>query len=73
MANAKKCDRCGVYYDKNQKFKLKKSLGDFADGITFTGVNGNVSSQFDLCDDCIERLYIFLGGVKLEKHIVFNK
>ena len=73
MANAKKCDRCGIYYDKNQKFKLKKSLGDFADGIAFTGVNGNVSSQFDLCDDCIEQLYIFLGGAKLKKHIVFNR
>ena len=73
MANAKKCDRCGKYYDKNQKFKIKNTTTDFADGIKFTGVKGYDSSQFDLCDDCIEKLYNFLGGVKLEKQIVFNR
>ena len=73
MANAKKCDRCGSYYDKNQKFRLKNPLGDLADGIAFTGAKGNVSNQFDLCDDCIEQVYNFLGGVKLEKQIVFNR
>lgn len=65
MANAKKCDRCGAYYDKNEKFKLKKTPADIKDGIMFTGLNGYNGAQIDLCDDCIEKLDIFLSGVEL--------
>lgn len=65
MANAKKCDRCGAYYEKNQKFRLGKTSLDIKDGIMFTGANGSYTDQIDLCDDCIEKLDIFLNGVEL--------
>lgn len=58
MAEAKKCDRCGKYYDKN----IAKSIY----GLTVTGVclrlSGNSKDDtLDLCDECIIELYKFLG------------
>lgn len=62
MATAKKCDRCGAYYDKNTKHKLTAGPKD---GIRFTIVKGYESPQVDLCDNCIRKLDIFLSGIEL--------
>ena len=50
-----KCDRCGKYYDNNEK--VHKS-GIFK--YTPSGINAK-----DLCDDCLEKLEKFLNGAEL--------
>lgn len=53
MADAKKCDRCGKYYITNeQEFK----------GCNLRGRRSNSPSIFfDLCDECVGRLWNFLN------------
>lgn len=59
MAAAKKCDRCGKYYDANRG---PKSI----EGIYVTGISINACTihhrDFDFCDECINKLYTFLLG-----------
>ena len=38
---------------------------EFIDGIVKTTNIGNYLNQIDLCDDCIEKLDIFLAGLNL--------
>lgn len=56
MANAKKCDRCGKYYDRNH---AKSMNGNF---VTSISINSPPQYRrvFDLCDECIVDLYKFL-------------
>lgn len=53
MADAKKCDRCGKYYITNkQEFK----------GCSLRHQKYNTQSiYFDLCDECVEKLWSFLN------------
>ena len=51
MAIAKKCDRCGKYYDKKH-------------GMCFTVSELNTDFK-DLCDECLDKLHIFLNGAEL--------
>ena len=56
MANAKKCDRCGSYYDRN---KGDKNIN----GCFVRGIRLETSGPYrilDLCDHCICDLYKFL-------------
>lgn len=57
MANAKKCDRCGSYYDRNKG--VKSINGCFVRGIRLETSDRN--RILDLCDHCICDLYTFLG------------
>ena len=60
MADAKKCDRCGAYYDTN---KGAKSInGYFVRGVRICTSISNSTIKVDLCDDCINKLYDFLYG-----------
>lgn len=52
MANAKKCDRCGEYYDEPGS----KCIG----GINIVPVSEGTRYKFDLCENCLEDLYDFL-------------
>ena len=52
MANAKKCDRCGEYYDEPDS----NCIG----GINIVPVSEGTIYTFDLCEDCLENLYDFL-------------
>lgn len=57
MANVRKCDRCGSYYEKIQNEPINE--------FTWQGVrviNGNIknSKVFDLCDECLDKLHKFL-------------
>ena len=58
MANAKKCDRCGKYYDKNN---AKSMNGIFVTSISIKTNPPLYKRVFDLCDECIVDLYKFLG------------
>lgn len=62
MAEAKKCDRCGKYYDANRG---PKSI----EGAYVTGISINAHTKlvhhhcdFDFCDECVNKLYRFLLG-----------
>ena len=58
MASAKKCDRCGKYYDKCTS--VKRINGYQVKGINiFTSYGPYL--ELDLCEKCIDDLYDFLG------------
>ena len=57
MANAKKCDRCKSYYDRNKG--VKSINGCFVKGIRLE--TSGPYRNLDLCDPCIYELYTFLG------------
>ena len=63
MANAKKCDRCESYYDKNKG--VKSINGCFVRGIRLE--TSGPCRNLDLCDSCISELYTFLGLDKEEE------
>lgn len=54
MANAKRCDRCGKFYVENRQ--------EFT-GCMLKHCNLMASSNihFDLCDECIGKLWTFLN------------
>lgn len=57
MAMARKCDRCGKYYDRNEKYVFGR---EYALGLRFESSN-NYSDRIDLCDECQEKIKEFLG------------
>lgn len=65
MAAAKKCDRCGKYYDRNNRINKGLYKNEFIDGIVKTTNTGNYLNQIDLCDECLDKLDIFLSGIEL--------
>ena len=57
MSFAIKCDRCGKYFDK---YGCKRSI----DGSLVRGIKIFTSGpyiEYDLCENCIEDLYEFMG------------
>jgi hypothetical protein len=67
MANAKKCDRCGEFYEKNVRYELtaggRKTV---IDGVCKTTSNECTVDYMDLCDDCLSALDNFLNMVEVE-------
>lgn len=66
MANAKKCDRCGAFYEKNVRYE--KSIGGrkyVIDGVCLTTSNDDTVGCMDLCDECLGKLDRFLNGDEL--------
>lgn len=59
MANAKKCDRCGKYYDSSTAVS---SDGTFVNGVAFSTISGRFVEFKDLCDSCISEFKIFMKG-----------
>ena len=66
MAIAKKCDRCGNYYDTNTKYEVPDCLNTrYVNGIsTLVSFNFNYVTErgisYDLCDKCLESFYNWL-------------
>ena len=60
MADAKKCDRCGKYYeyndDKDDEFMLKKYEPDW---------NGDLIERIELCQDCMESFIVWFNECKI--------
>ena len=68
MATVKKCDRCGKYYDKNTEHKQNiNGRLYYEDRMCFTiATIAEVTTGFkDLCDECLDKLHIFLNGAEL--------
>ena len=68
MAIAKKCDRCGNYYDANTKYEIPSCLNTrYINGIsTLVSFNLNCVTErnisYDLCNKCLESFYCWLEG-----------
>lgn len=64
MAIARKCDRCGQYYDKNSKHETSNKVynGIIGGVATTDAFLKNVDKNYDLCDDCIGELFRFLNN-----------
>ena len=60
--DAKKCDRCGRYYDQNNNtYGLVGYKNDCLTGIR-TMHYGQRDATLDLCDGCLEKLIAWLKG-----------
>lgn len=67
MATARKCDKCGKYYDENKKYRYDFGMGTVI-GLRFETINDNNSSRIDLCDECLGKIKEFLGtGILKER------
>lgn len=53
----KKCDRCGAIYEKNEKCKTKATGNGIVSTIATISERGIPDEEYDLCDECIEKLY----------------
>lgn len=68
MANAKKCDRCGRYYDKNEIDipdaligRKNMSAGSKPVKISLKTETGGVGAIADMCDICFKELFEWIG------------
>ena len=53
MSDAKKCDRCGVYYDKLDPGGVRPAWsGNFIYKVTIEGNSDNALKKYDLCSEC---------------------
>ena len=60
---AKKCDRCDKYYDKNEKHQTTGRIyGDILTGLATVSTHGECDGWFDLCDDCLNDFGLFMQG-----------
>ena len=65
MASVKQCDRCGKLYNRNNRTIKRLYKNEFIDGIVKTTNIGNYLNRIDLCDECLDKLDIFLSGTEL--------
>ena len=68
MARVLRCDRCGHVYEKNETHP--NTAGHFRtviSGVCLVTRNYGYVEEMDLCDECIDKLTQFLGGVELDE------
>lgn len=65
MAKALKCDRCGKFYTLNEK--QVHVDGTRIDYVKLFRSDGAFGPTFDLCDDCVKKLMIFLNYGKISE------
>lgn len=72
MANAKKCDRCGTYYNLyNEKDDSKNTNGFMTLNIDSCGAYVR-HQAYDLCPKCNQLLYEWFEAVDIEEtHVIF--
>lgn len=59
MSMARKCDRCGKFYEKNST-RWYLNGGSITRGINIMSKDGLVTAEYDLCGSCIEDLRCFM-------------
>jgi hypothetical protein len=58
MSMARKCDRCGKFYEKNRvKWNY---VGSITRGIDVVNKDDRIAVECDLCDSCIEDFRAFM-------------
>lgn len=60
MANAKKCDRCGNFYDMYRGIRFKAD-GEIYGAFSAVLSNGFRMKALDLCPACMKETITFLG------------
>ena len=67
--NAKKCDRCGAFYERyareaepSDSDKIKNLLNNKRNGFMITQDIGYYSENIDLCPECFEELLKWLDN-----------
>ena len=67
MAKARQCDRCGNFYTENCKHQPVKPIHK---NYSICGIQTTLDygmywdEYYDLCDDCLEKLFAFLNEYK---------
>lgn len=61
MALVKQCDACNRVYIRNQRFGCENDGGCIA-GIMTINSAGRKDKKFDLCDNCLEKLWKWLDA-----------
>lgn len=59
--NAKKCDRCGSYYENYD------GVAEGAQIIQFKRRNNFIVYSADLCPECMAKLWTWMGGEELDE------
>ena len=79
MAEAKKCDRCGKYYDNNDRYCNPHQFDDhcvattgpieieYMAKISIATKWRKIIAEYDLCDDCLGKLRYFMDGRELKE------
>lgn len=73
MANAKQCDRCGKYYNKNGRYANPHQFDDtlctagpveteYMAGVSINNQLTRRIANFDLCDDCMGDFINFMDN-----------
>ena len=69
MADAKRCDRCGRYYDdENSKGKNFKVNGRTVHQMALIDACDNRICEYDLCDQCASDLFHWLCNEEEVEH-----
>lgn len=67
MADAKKCDICGEFYDHYQYVKLDNGVTMNGCKLRFASDNGCHWSSLDLCSDCMTKVHNLLSDIQNKK------
>ena len=68
MADAKKCDICGKYYEHYQSVTIE-GKGEFMGcKLGFQTDSSITWTSFDLCQECMTKVHNLLGGIA-EEHM----
>lgn len=63
--DAKKCDRCGAYYDNEKEHARESAFFDQIYKInSFMPLGSNTRKKFDFCPDCRKAFVEFMEGGK---------
>lgn len=69
MANAKKCDRCGAYYQEAEPNAAQELVDNFLKYITPQSIDKQISAiegLLDLCPSCSKSLKRWVNGEEKE-------
>lgn len=61
MANAKKCDRCGAFYDPYRGVRYRSADGELYSAFKTVLANAFATKNIDMCPDCMKETITFLG------------
>ena len=64
MARARKCDRCGKFYEKNTETNKRATV---LIGVSFVDATYRNIDDKDLCDECIAKFKRFMAGTELKE------
>lgn len=67
MPNAKKCDRCGIYFEEKSNlhgFKLSEYVKVFGTSVIYGDYRDTKEVKYDLCHDCMKELNKWFRGKK---------